>query len=762
MVGQIISHYEILNKLGEGGMGVVYLARDLRLNRRVALKFLPPQFFDEDKQTRRLVQEAQAASSLDHPNICTIHEIGTSSNNQLFIAMSFYEGQTVREKVKHGPLSKSEAVEIAEHVLSGLARAHSQGIVHRDIKPANIMVTAEGIVKILDFGLAKFIGQGTIGEPGHIVGTLAYMSPEQLEGDVDCRTDLWSTGVLLYEMLTGQVPFDGDSTAAVMHNILHGEYRNLRCFRPELPFDLDRVVYRALEKNRDLRYASANQMISDLRHVRAPELSATVSLAAPFEAPEMYQQRQGTPSIAVLPFADLSQEQHSEYFSDGLAEELIHALSQLKGLRVVSRTSTFEFKGKAQDIRKIAQRLGVTTVLEGSVRRAGDKLRVTVLLTNAADGYNIWSRRFDSNSEDVFAIQEEIATSVAKLLLPKQKSETRVDFANRYSGNPEAWNLYLRGRYYWNKATEEAYQKARFYFQQAVDLDTDCAPAYAGLADYYRALAFWGFVDPRQAWPLALQYAIKALALDPTLPQAHIALARYAQQMGWDRDGAEKEFRRAIDLNPSHSEAHFAWCIFLLQTARFDEALSATRVARELDPLNLAVNTSFAWLHCYREEYDQAVVECKAVLELEPGYFEALCCMAMILEKQGQTLDAESWWEKGLAASGSSPLVYGFLGRNYALNAKLMKAREILTTLDAMSQTRYVSPVAFAFIHTSLANLDTAIEFIEKGFEAHDAMLSYALVFPPFDPLRGDVRFKSILRRMGLSGLHQSQVSGNA
>ncbi len=762
MIGKIISHYEILAELGEGGMGIVYLARDQQLNRRVALKFLSPQFSGEDKLTRRLIQEAQAASSLDHPNICTIHEIGTSSDNQLFIVMSFYEGKTVRDKINDGPLPQREAVEIVQDVLSGLARAHSQGIIHRDIKPANVMVTVDGIVKILDFGIAKLVGQASIGEPGHAIGTLSYMSPEQLEGEVDHRTDLWSSGVLLYEMLTGRVPFEGDSNAAVAHKILHQDYRNVRSFRPEVPFDLDRVIYRALQKSPDSRYRRAEEMLADLRHMSAPALSPTISRTRPIAAPEMFQQRQNLPSIAVLPFANSSDEPQSEYFSDGLAEELIHALSQLKGLRVVSRTSTFEFKGKAQDIRKIAASLGVTTVLEGSVRKAANKLRVTVLLTNAADGYNIWSRRFDSSSKDVFAIQDEIATSVAKLLLPKRKSETTVDFGNRYSGNPEAWNLYLRGRYYWNKATEDAYQKARSYFEQSIELDPECAPAYAGLADYYRALAFWGFLDPRQAWPVALQYALKALALDPGLPHAHIALARYAQQMAWDREGAEQEFRRAIDLNPSNAEAHFAWCIFLLQTARFDEALSATRVARDLDPLNLAVNTSFAWLHCYREEYEQAVVECNRVLELEPNYFEALCCMAMILEKQDQTVAAESWWQKGISASGGSPLVYGFLGRNYAINGKPDQAREILETLEAMSQKRYVSPVAFAFIHAGLGDLDRAIQFIEKGFEAHDAMLSYALVFPPFDPLRGDARFTSILRRMGLGGLQRKQVPANA
>jgi len=737
-------------------MGVVYRAHDAELDRLVALKFLPPDIEASKTEVDRFIHEAKSASSLDHPNICTIYDIGRTTEGRLFIAMALYEGETVREKLRRGPLPEPEAVDIATQILSGLGCAHAKHIIHRDIKPGNIMVTSGGLVKILDFGVAK-LSSATVAETETIAGTLAYMAPEQLDGGSGPGADIWSTGVCLYEMLTAQLPFRGETTSAVINAILNGQPRNLRTHNANLPFDLDRVIARALEKDPQLRYHAAGEMSAELRHVHAGHLSETM-VQSPFTAVQALPSPREQPSIAVLPFTNLSPDDEHEYFSEGLAEELIHALSQIKELRVVSRTSAFRFKERAQDVREIARNLGVETILEGSVRRSGNRIRVTVLLTNAADGYNVWSQRFDREIGDIFAVQDEIAGSVAKLLVRHLTHTGPLEIGRKMTGNVEAWNLYLKGRFQWNKATEEAYRKAQKFFQQAIETDPECAPAYAGLADFYRSLAFWGFADPRVAWPAARQYALKALELDPNLPQVHITMARYHQQMEWNRDAAEGEFRRAVDLNPSYSEAHQALAVFLLQARRFDEALAGFQLARDLDPLNLAPATAVAWLHYYSGDYDQAAAECRKVLDIEPGYFEALCCMAMISELSQDFAAAESWWQRGWIASGKSAIVAGFVGRFYAVLGNREKTAEFVSYLEDLRHKRYVSPITYAFIYTGMGHLDSAVENVQKAFDEHDSFLSYADVFPPFAPLKGQPRFVEILSKIGLRKANGASV----
>lgn len=751
MLPPVMPRYKVLEPLGRGGMGVVYRGRDLELDREVALKFLPYQMDADEIHVKRFLQEAKAASSLDHPNICTIHDIGKTPDGQLFIVMAVYEGETVRQKLGRGPLPATEAIDIAIQILAGLAGAHAKNIAHCDIKPSNIIITPSGLVKILDFGVAKLMGEVTIGKGATVTGTVAYMSPEQLEGKAGLSSDIWSAGVCLYEMLTGERPFQGETYSAVIHAIFHSKPRPIRSYGPKAPFHIDGVINRALERNTQVRYQTADQMLTELRHSGSGEMNETVPISRASTSLKAVASRQTLPSVAVLPFTNLSPDEENEYFSDGISEELIHTLSQLKGLHVVSRTSAFQFKKKAQDVREIANRLGVSTVLEGSVRRASNRLRITVLLTNAADGYSIWSRRFDREAGDIFAVQDEIAASVVNVLLTKLNVTEELEVGRKITGNMEAWNLYLKGRFYWHKATEDAYRKAREFFQQAIQADPGCAPAYSGLADFYRSLAFWGFMDPREAWRAAHEYASKALELDPDLPQAHITMARYAQQMQWNRDAAEQEFRRAIELNAGYSEAHLALAVFQLQARHFDEALAELRLARDLDPLNLAIATAVAWLHYYRGEYDQATSECRKALDMEPDYFEALCCMAMVSERREDFEAAGKWWEHGWLASGKSPIVSGFVGRYYAITGSEAKSREIIAQLEELSSKRYVSRMAFAFIYAGLNDVSTAIEYIEKAFEEHDSFLSYAEVFPPFDGLRQHPRFLEILRQIGLA-----------
>jgi serine/threonine protein kinase/tetratricopeptide (TPR) repeat protein len=745
---QVVSHYEILEAIGRGGMGEVFKARDLQLERVVAIKFLPHSIEASETQRQRFVQEAKTASSLDHPNICTIHEIGSAPDGHLFIAMAYYDGETLKQKIDRGQLELVESVDIAMQVARGLAKAHAKGIIHRDIKPANLIITSDGIVKILDFGLAKLGGGSTLTRPGIILGTFAYMSPEQIEGEADQRTDLWSLGVVLYEMLTGRRPFEADTENTAIYQILHQQPRKLATFRPAVPAALEHIIARALEKDRTRRYPSAEGLLEDLRLALPRSSQDLVATDEVYYATRMAAR---VPSIVVLPFANLGHQPDAEYFSDGLAEELIYALCQVEGLRVVSRVSAFEFKGKSQKLTQIARELNVTSVLNGSVRRAGDRLRINVELTNAADGFSLWSERFDREMKDVFAIQDEIASSVVRILKLKLADQETAPFTPRYIGHPEAYNLYLKGRYYYNKNTVEGFQKAGECFEKAIAVDASCAPAYSGLADFHMALGIWSVVEPKEAWPKTRECAMKAMQLDGRLPEPHVTIAKIYQFGDWNRQAAEAAFRRAIQLSPGHSDAHFAYSVFLLQMGLLGQALDEIKRAHDLDPLNLRVATGVAWLYYYLADYQRALDECQLVLDLSPDYPEAQCCIALCSEKMGRPADHVAWFERAAAGSARMPMVLGLLGRAYALNGQTDKARALQTELQAIAERRYTSQVAHALVAMGLGELDSAMQWLQEAFQAHDAFLCYAKVFPPYDALREQPRFQEMLRQMGVA-----------
>ncbi|MCZ6776598.1 MAG: protein kinase, partial [Ignavibacteria bacterium] len=506
MVGRTISHYKILEKLGEGGMGTVYKAQDLKLDRSVALKFLPSYLSQAEEEKKRFVHEAKAASALDHPNICTIHEIDQTEDGQMFIAMACYEGKTVKEKIEHGPPPLDQAIDITIQVAQGLAKAHSQGIIHRDLKPANIMVTNDGMVKILDFGLAKLAGQTKLTKTGATLGTAAYMSPEQVKGvSADHRIDIWAFGVVLYEMVTGKQPFAGDYEQAVMYSIIHEEVEPMTTLRNEVPPELEQLVQKAMNKDANERHENMDELLAELELVKHSFVAEDVRSSTRKEKP--------LPSIAVLPFVNMSAHSENEYFSDGLAEELINALTKIKGLQIVARTSAFSFRGKEIDIREIGRKLNVRTVLEGSVRKAGNRLRITVQLVKVADGYQLWSERYDKEMDDVFAIQDEISLAIVERLKVELLSEEKATLAKRYTENPEAYSLYLKGRYYWNKRTAEGFRKAIENFRTAIAEDPTYASAYAGLADSYALLGDVGVtaIPPKEAFSNAKTTVQKAL-----------------------------------------------------------------------------------------------------------------------------------------------------------------------------------------------------------------------------------------------------------
>ena len=725
-------------------MGVVYKAEDTRLKRTVALKFLPPELTRDEDARKRFVREAQAASALDHAHICTVHEIGETEDGQLFIVMGYYAGETIKKKLAGGSLPVGEVVEIAMQIAEGLARAHGQGIVHRDIKPANVMVTDRGEAKILDFGLAKLTGAVDLTKVGSRLGTAAYMSPEQARGDdVDARTDLWSLGVVLYEMLTGQRPFGGDYEQALVYSILNANPELITALRPEVPEALERVIAKALAKDAAARYADVDTMLSDLRAVQGQLGAEAVQASTPEEKP--------APSIAVLPFADMSPQRDQEYFCDGMAEEIIGALTQVRDLRVVARTSAFSFKSKEIDIREIGEKLNVEAVLEGSVRKAGKRLRITAKLINVADGYHLWSERYDRVLEDVFEIQDEISLAIVEKLKMELLDEQQERLVQQTTENIEAYNLYLRGRFHLNKGTLEGGQKSISYLTQAIEHDPNYAPAYAGLALTYLQLGFVESVDPEDVYSKMKQAALKALEIDDGNAEAYIVLAYIKMCFDWNWDGAEEDFRHAIHLNPNSATAHQEYTALLSNLGRVDEAIEHSQYALALDPLQITSNHSLGWSYYVAKRYTEAIDQYNKTLEMDPHYPPTLLGLGFVYIAQERYRDALVEMKKCVDVTERSPFFLTGLAYTYAVMGRRDEALEILHELTALSNRQYVSSVFFAWIHSGLEAIDEAFQWLEQAVEARDFLLFSIPTFSWWDPLRSDPRFKALLKKMGLA-----------
>jgi len=749
MIGRTVSHYRLLEKLGEGAMGVVYKARDVKLDRFVAIKFISQGLDVDSLRKSRFIREAKAASGLDHVNICTIYEIGETQAEteepQLFIVMAYYPGQTLRARLDRGSLPLAESVQIAMHIAEGLAKAHSIGVVHRDIKPANVMLTRDGIPKIVDFGLAKLPQLERLTSTGAILGTMPYMSPEQLRSDaLDHRTDIWSWGVTTYEMLVGERPFRGDSEHSIVEAILRHEPATLTDLRPEVPFELERIVMQALRKNPADRQQSAAEIVRDLQELTFFKNSEAATDEVPPPA-----------SLAVLPFVNLSTEPDTEYFSDGLTEDLIHALSCFHNLRVVSRTSAFEFKAKPQSIRKIGAQLKVSTVVEGSVRKVGQKLRVSIQLVNALDGYCLWSQRWDREMKDVFEIQDEIAQTIAETLKVKLRLDTRA-LSNRRTEKFEAYDLYLRGRFQWNKRNGEGFDKALECFEQALEQDPNYAPAYSGIADHHIAAASWGLEAPLEAWPKAKVATMRALEIDDTLAEAHASMGTIRMWYEWDWKQAEREFQRAIELNPGHPNAHVQYNLLLVQTGRFQEAEREIRIALLCDPLSVRVNSYLAGIFHYRREYDRSLEQCRRALELDPNDVELHVVEALNYEQKKTYSEAIRELEKARELSDNNPLILGPLGSCYGGLGEKAKVMQILEELERASQASYVAPITWVMIYLGLQDRDRAFDWLQRAAEARDALLCYLGVGPIYDGIRNDPRYEKLMQCIGLASNAES------
>ncbi len=748
--GQTVSHYKIIEKLGAGGMGIVFKAEDVRLGRFVALKFLPEGLARDRQSLERFKREARAASALNHPHICTIYDID-ESEGQTFIAMELLEGRTMKQRaIAAVPID--ELLDAAIQIADALHAAHTKGIIHRDIKPANIFITQSGQAKILDFGLAKFSSKladsaettRTAGEsltgPDSVLGTIAYMSPEQARGEeLDARSDLFSFGVVLYEMATGRQAFGGSTSAVVFDAILNKAAASPMSLNSELPYELDRIINRALEKDRRLRYQSASDLHAELRRLKRDRDSGHKAAARPSVR---------IPSLAVLPFANMSGDKEQEYFSDGLAEEIINALTKLPGLRVAARSSSFFFRGKEGDIREIGAKLNVENVLEGSVRKAGNRIRITAQLISIADGYHLWSERYDREMTDIFAIQDEISEAIAdKLRVQLSGEKPRV---KRYTENAEAYNLYLKGRHHLQKWTPEGLMKAKEYFEQAIALDPKYALAWYGMAMFHFHMGSFGYVVPKPAYAQARQAALKALEIDETLAEAHTIMGiQLACNYEWK--DSEREFLRALELDPKSEDA---WSMYdyyyLVPMGRLDEAVAASQRAVEQDPLSPFLQWRLGLRYYYKRQWDRAIEQFHNALELDPNYFIAYVYLGFAYFFMGNFDEAIRPMESAVRLTGRIPLILGVLGGIYALAGRISEAQSILEELQAHAEKSYVPAFSFAAYYTLVREFEKAFDWYEKAVDEQGFYALHLRVHPGMDPLRSHPRYQALLRKMNL------------
>ncbi|MFQ5653003.1 MAG: protein kinase, partial [bacterium] len=722
--------------------------------------------------------------------ICTIYEIDETTEGRMFIAMACYEGESLKSIIDNRQLSIVDVLTYAMQIAEGLAKAHTKGIIHRDIKPANILITEDGVVKIVDFGLAKLVGRTMLTKEGTTLGTVAYMSPEQAQGaKVDHRTDIWAFGVVLYEMITGRKPFEGDYEQAVVYSILHEEPEPITGLRTGIPMELERILNKAMAKEPDERYQSLNEMIVDLRAVdklkresirpKQPAVthrrksrkilysgSAVLLVLLTFATIYLYRIQKADKStandrdieaasfdkrrIAVLPLFNISQNPDDEYFTDGMTEELISTLSKIADLRVIARTSVMRYKNTTKSVAEIGQELQVSAVLEGSVRQAENKLRITVQLVDIKSQEPLWSQDYDKDLKDVFAIQSNVAQQVAEALEIRLLAGEKRRIEKKTTVNLEAYNLYLKGRYFWNKRKVEGLKKGFEYFQRAISIDPNFALAYAGLADSYGILGWLsGDLTPKERFFKVGEAALQALEIDDTLAEAHASLANYHVH-SWDWIGAKREFKRAIELNPNYATAHHWFSQFLMIMGRSQEGLVEQKTAQELDPLSLIVNASLGRRLYWARLYDQAIEQLQKTLDLDRNFAMTHWFLGLVYEQKEIYEKAIEEFETAISLSGNSQLYVAALGHSYAICGRKDEAEKLLDELKARSKRQYVSSYYIAVIYTGLAERDQAFEFLEKAYLDRDIDLVRLKVDPRLDSLRQDPRFRKLLKRMGL------------
>jgi eukaryotic-like serine/threonine-protein kinase len=793
-VGKVIGSYEIRSLLDRGGMGTVYLAFDQELQRKVALKFLHDELVSDHGKVQRFKHEARAASALNHPNIITIFEIGQTDDGKHFIATEFVDGETLRRLMNGGRVTLPQVLHFGAEVASALMASHSEKIVHRDIKPENIMLRRDGYIKVLDFGLAKLVdgqerrkGESTSLDtaPGIIIGTVRYMSPEQVRGlDVDERTDVWSLGVVLYELLAGEVPFGGATRSDMIAAIL----QNKPAFSwsvNDVPPELEWILKKALEKDREDRYQSMKEFLIDLRRVRrelpaptgwegleaqsaihlisdgAERISKVITTDAARTkthkarsdsgrlSSDKGRSRKQINSVAILPLVNASSDPNAEYLSDGITESIINNLSQLPRLRVMARSTVFRYKGREVDPQDVGRELNVHAVVTGRVLQHRNSLLISAELVRVADGSQLWGQRFNREPGDIFAVQEEIAQQISEKLQMQLSGEEKKRLGKRYTDNTQAYQLYLQGRYHWNKRNEDGMRKGIQFLEQAIELDPNYALAYAGLADFFIILGFYGINAPHEVMPRVKAAAQKALAIDDTLAEARISLAYATAAYDWEWSAAEKDYKRAIRLNKNYATAHHWYGEYLAFTGRSDEAAAELERAHELDPLSLIINVALGWIYYLGRRYDDAIKQLLRTLELDPAFIQAHFCLGLAYIQKERFAEAVDELERVIGLQGRAPGALAALGFALAVSGEREGAQKLLDEVNELSQKQYVSSYWTAMLCIGLGERDQAFSWLEKSCEQRDLWLACLKVETMADSLRSDPRLDELLKRIG-------------
>jgi serine/threonine protein kinase/Tfp pilus assembly protein PilF len=743
--------YEIIEELGKGGMGKVYRVDDTKLKQEIALKLVKPEIARDKMTIERFRNELKLARNIRHKNVCGMFDLSETEGAH-FITMEYVRGEDLKSLVRrigHLPIGKS--ISISKQICDGLLEAHRLGVVHRDLKSPNIMIDKDGNVRIMDFGIARLLTEKGITAEGVMIGTPEYMSPEQAEAkEVDKRTDIYSLGIILYEMITGCLPFEGDTHLAIAMKHKGEAPRNPKDLNPQIQDILCAVILKCMEKEKEIRYQNVTEVKAELEEI---EQGLTTMESAIYSKKPETTKIPGMSwkySVAVLPFADISPQKDQAYFCDGMTDDIITKLTKLQDLKVISRISVMRYKNTDKDIREIGQELSVNTILQGSVQKSGDYIRVNAQLINVEDGFHLWAETYDRELKNVFEIQSDLAENIAKAL----KTNLTIEEIQGLSKNPtndlEAYNIYLMGRHFWNMRTEEGFQKSLEQFQKAIKKDPSYALAYTGIADYFNLIGYYDLVPPREAFPRAKKAAEKAIDLDETLAEAHTSLAFIQMCYEWDWTGTKSSFKRAIELNPSYVNAHNWYSAWLGAMGRNDESIATAKRALELDPTSLVVRCTLGSMFMFARRYDEEIEELHRAIELDPTSYIPHWYIVYPYAFKGLYDEAITHAQEALRLSGMSSRMKGVLGHAYAFSGKKTEAKKLLNELEKLSKTKYLSPFGLALVYIELDEKDKALDLLDKAYEEHDHWLYHIKVAGYLDKLRSEPKFKALLKKMRL------------